>query len=104
VPTPLNSSDHEFFTSLSTGFVEKLKFWISTVAMTMAGAGNPRCNRVQRRRGSVTLASQICAWRACPMAEKLIAISLLLLALLGVLALFGAGRDSKSSNADETQD
>jgi hypothetical protein len=38
------------------------------------------------------------------MVEKLIAISLLLLALLGVLALFWAGRDSKSSNADETED
>ena len=38
------------------------------------------------------------------MAETLIAISLLLLALLGVLALFGAGRDSKSSNADDPDD
>jgi hypothetical protein len=38
------------------------------------------------------------------MAETLIAISLLLVALLGVLALFGAGRDSKSSNMDDPDD
>ena len=38
------------------------------------------------------------------MAETLIAISLPLLAVLGVLALFKAGRDSKSSNVDDPDD
>lgn len=38
------------------------------------------------------------------MAEILIAISLLLLALLGLLALSGAGHDGKSSNLDDPDD